>query len=81
MYLINYMVNKLIRCRYDFLAKSAVTACKQESRICAVTTFLRFTVNQKCRYATEMIEYVLCWFISRISTIFVLFMNINLFRL
>ena len=78
--LINYMVIKLIRCRYDFLAKAAV-ACKQESRICADTTFLRFTVNWKCRYATEMIEYLLCWFILRISTLFVLFMNINLFRL
>ena len=28
----------------------------------------------------EMIEYLLCWFISRITTLFVLFMNINLFR-
>ena len=55
-------------------------ACKQESYLRRYDFLLRFTVNQECRYTTEMIEYLLCWLIARISAIFVLFMNIKFFR-
>ena len=42
----NYMVIKLIRCRYDYSCKSSMLlTCKQESRICADTTFYAFHGN------------------------------------
>ena len=78
-----YTSKKFSKWKLDttFLQKQLLLACQQESSICANATFLRFTVNQKCRYATEMIEYVLCWLISRISAIFVLIMNSKLYQI